>query len=585
MIPKRLDYLRLSMKKEGVDVCYLNTTDYHMSEYVSEYFRTIAYFSGFTGSLATLLVDYEKAYLFVDGRYHLQAEEQCSPYGIEIVKLGTQGAKEPLDFIEENYKGKILAIDGKRTSVSFGKELEKRHISFRMCDVYSSVMEGRAPFPSGKVFELPYEYTGKKRSEKLRDVFFILSGKCHVVDSPETIAYVLNLRGSDVNATPVFLSYLVFLKDEVYLFADLERFDEDILDRLYADGVIIRPYDSYYDFLREIKGEVVLYDENKVNYETYSLLRRRNKLFSLLSVIDEMKSIKNETEIENTRKAHIYDGVTMVRFIRWLKENDLTSYTEYDVMKKLEGMRKGNRAYDASFGAIVGYNENAAVVHYAPQKETAKKLENQGILLVDSGGQYYEGTTDITRTVCIGEVDPEVRKWFTLVLRSMFHLSEAVFLYGSSGRSLDVLARKDLWKEGVNYMHGTGHGVGQFLSVHESPPSVRSGSMARGMEDEPLRPGNILSDEPGIYFAGKYGIRCENLVLCKQLFENEYGRFLGFETLTLAPFDLDLVDRDYLSDEDVRVLNDYHERVYNTLSPYLDEEEKAFLRHETRRIV
>ena len=584
MYQKRLDYLRLEMKKAGVEAYYLGTSDYHLCEYVPEYFRTIAWFTGFTGSAASLIVDYEDAYLFVDGRYHLQAEEQCAPYGIRIVKLGTTGALPPLAFLKKNYAGKAVGIDGRRTSVSFGKQLKKDKVRLVSVDCYSSLIEDRAPYPSSKAYELSLEYTGKSRAKKLKDLFYILSGRTHVLSSPEAICWLLNLRGDDIAHTPVFLSYMVFTKGEAYLIADLERFDEEILDHLYDDGIIIRPYDSFYDFLENIHDQDVLLDEERTNYETYSRLERRNHLYNFLSVVDEMKAMKNQTERENSQKAHVYDGVTMVRFIRWLKENDLSSYTEYDIAEKLDQMRRDYHAIDTSFGSIVGYEENSTVVHYAPTKEGSKKLENKGILLIDSGGHYLEGTTDITRTVSIGDVDPEVRKWFTLVLRGMLELSDVHFLYGTSGRSLDVLARKELWRQHVNYLHGTGHGVGYLLSVHEAPPSIRSGSNSLGREDMPLREGHIVSDEPGIYFNGRFGIRCENLLLVEKEDENEYGKFLHFHTLTLVPFDLDLIDRDYLSEENVRVLNAYHQRVYETLRPYLSDEEAEYLRHITRSI-
>ena len=584
-IHERLDALRKEMEKEGIDVYYFNTSDYHMSEYVPEYFRTIAYFSGFRGSLATLLVDMQKAVLFVDGRYHLQADQQSGIYGIEIVKLGNPGALSPLDYLSEHYAGKRLGIDGKRTSLAFAKELQRRKISFVSRDIYSSLITDRAPFPASKAHFMPEEYTGKSRREKLREVFYCLGGKTHIINSPEAVCYLLNIRGNDIVHTPVILSYLVLTDNEAYLFADLERFDEEMLDELYADGVIIRPYDSYYSFLSNLSGRKILLDENKVNYETWASIKALNRIYPMRSVVDDMKSIKNPVEQEGFRRAHIYDGVTMLRFIKWLKETDLSTYTEYDVAMKLDSMRRAYHADDISFTSIVGYNENAAVVHYAPEEGKAKKLENRGILLVDSGGQYPEGTTDITRTIAIGDVDPEMRVCFTAVLKAMLNISGLTFLKGTTGRDIDILARKELWERGLNYLHGTGHGVGHVLSVHEGPPSIRSGGAYGGNECVPFREGNVVSDEPGVYLSGKYGFRCENLLLVQKKEVTEWGTFLHFETLTLVPFDLDLVDRSCLDEASVRALNAYHKRVRETISPYLNDEERDFLNWITREIV
>ena len=585
MIKDHIKALQAQLIKEKIGLYYMNTSDYHMSEYVPEYFKTIAYFSGFSGSLATLLVSQTKAYIFVDGRYHTQADKQCLPNGVEVIKLGTKGALEPIDFICKNFKKEVVGLDGKRTSVSFTKALLAKKIKIKSIDLYSQLIDGRAPLKFGKVTDLRLKYTGLTRGKKIELIKYVLNGKCHIVNNLESIAYILNLRGNDILYTPVFMSYLVFYRKNVYLFCDSERFSDLLLDDLFADGIIIRPYDSYYTFLNQISSQTILLDENKVNYETYrKLATRNNKIINKRSVIEDMKSIKNKVEQENIKIAHIYDGVAMVRFLMWLDSINKNRFTEYDVALKLDSFRLGYKAVDLSFGSIVAYNSNSAIIHYSPEKDKCAKLDNKGILLCDTGGQYRLGTTDITRTIALGHVDDEVKKYFTLVLKSMFNLSELKFINGLSGNQIDVLARKELWEQGLDFRHGTGHGVGYFLSVHEGPPNIRYMNTEQGNEKIEIKPGMVFSDEPGVYFEGKYGIRCENLLLCRKENETEYGEFLGFETLTLVPFDLRLIDKKYLDEKTINVLNAYHERVYKTLLPYLNDNEARYLRKITKAI-
>ncbi len=579
---KRLAALQAQMKKHNIDVYYLNTSDYHMSEYVPLYFKTIEYFSGFSGSLATLLVDKDNAYIFVDGRYHIQADKQCIPNGVTVIKLGTMGALDPIEFIKENYDGKVVGLDGKRTSIEFSKKLSNK---IKSIDIYSKLIENRTALSNSKLYELGIEYTGLTRSEKLKRVKYILNGKSHIVNNLESIAYILNLRGDDILYTPVFLAYLVFNKEDVYLFINLDRLDENILDGLYDDGVIIRPYDEYYKFLKTLRNETILLDETKVNYQSLVSIRNHgNKVVNCISIIEEMKSMKNETEVKNSIQAHIYDGVAMVRFLKWLDEIDKSTINEYDAAIKLNEFRLNYKAFDLSFNPIVAYEENAAMMHYGPTSENNTALDNKGVLLVDSGGQYKEGTTDITRTICLGPVTDEFKKHFTYVLKSMLNLSSVKFMKGLSGNQLDILARKDIWELGIDYRCGTGHGVGHVLSVHEAPPNIRYMHSASKSEEIPLQVGNIVSDEPGIYLEDKYGIRCENLLLVENDESNEYGQFLHFRTLTVVPFDLRLIDKKYLNDRQVELLNNYHLKVYETLSPYLNEEERVYLEKITRAI-
>ena len=584
MVIDRLEALRKAMKSNGIDVYYFNTCDYHMSEYVSEYFKTIAYFSGFTGSLATLLVDQEKAYIFVDGRYHVQADKQCLRNNIEVEKLGTKGVKDPFNFILDNYKGKVLGFDGKRTSVKFGKSLVTSGVEVKSLDIYSDIIEGRVPLSKNEIFEFNEMYAGVSRKNKIEIINRALKGSCLIVNNLESIAYLLNLRSDDVEHTPVFLSYLVILDSQVYLFVDSSRFNKKTLDNLFEDQIIVRPYGSYYEFLKVINDKTIFIDETKVNFETFIRISSNNKIIDKRSIIEDMKAIKNEREQENMRQAHIKDGVAVVKFLKWLSEVDKKTITEWHVAKKIDELRFEEGALDTSFSSIVAYNENAAIMHYFPEKGKATELDNKGILLFDTGGQYNQGTTDITRTVSLGPVKPEIKKWFTLVLKSMFNLSELKFLKGMSGNQIDIVARKDLWAEGVDYRCGTGHGVGYNLSVHEGPPNIRYMHSEAKTEEAEFKPGMICSDEPGVYFEKQFGIRCENMILCKKEFENEYGEFLGFETLTLVPFDLELIDKNYLDQKTIDVINEYHKKVYETLLPYLNEEEAKYLKRITRKI-
>jgi len=585
MVNENLKKLKQAVKDEKIDLYYLNTSDYHQSEYVPEYFKTIAYFSGFTGSLATFLVEGGKAYLFVDGRYHVQAERQCEGTGIEIVKLGTKDALKPLEFIQKYYAGKVIGLDGKRTSIRFARDLEKIGVSLESRDIYSSLIESRSPLGKDRIYELSQTYTGLSRKKKLEIAKKVTGSRVHIINNLESIAYLLNLRSNDVLYTPVFLSYMVIADEKVYLFVDDQRLSIDLLQKLKQEGIIVLPYESYYGFLKNISGKRILLDENKVNYETYLCLQGRENVFTFeRSFIEEMKAIKNPVEQKNMRMAHIYDGIAVLRFLMWLDNADKSKITEYDCANKIDSLRREYKAKDLSFSSIVAANENAAMMHYSPTKDNPVYLGNEGILLFDTGGQYDLGTTDITRTVSLGETDDETKKYFTLVLKSMFNLSEVKFLKGMNGSQLDILARKDLWKLGIDYRCGTGHGVGYHLSVHESPPNIRYGKTENGSELCEFVPGMIVSDEPGVYFEGKFGIRCENLLLCVEDEKNEYGQFLRFDTLTMVPFDLKLIDKKYLDETTIESINRYHEKVFETLLPYLDVEETLFLRKLTKKL-
>ena len=582
MVKERLTQLRRKMYENGLEVYYLNTQDYHLSEYIPEHFKTLRYFSGFTGSMATMVITFDEAYIFVDGRYHVQADKQCTPNGIKVMKLGTDGVKNSDAFMIDNFNGKKIGLDGKVVSAKLVNRLKKAGLSIVSIDIYSDIYLDRPKLTKEMIYEIDSKYTGLTRLEKLNIVKRGLDGKCHITGDLTSIAYILNLRGNDIAYTPVFMSFLVFYDNDIYFFVHRERLSDIIIEDLNRDGVIIKDYDEYYDFIKIIKNTIILIDLNKINYETYDLLdTSSNRVYDMRSVIEDMKATKNNVEVKNARLAHIYDGVAMVRFMKWLKEVDKTTLNEYDVKVKLNRFRLEYKAFDLSFEPIVAYNANAAMMHYSPTADNNTKLENEGILLVDSGGQYFEGTTDITRTFALGKVDDKIKYWFSLVLRCMFNLEDVQFLEGLCGNQLDILARKDLWALGVDYRCGTGHGVGHILAVHETPPNIRY--TIGGGSEVALKPGHIFSDEPGVYFEGEFGIRCENMITCVKGQKTEYGQFLRFEPLTLVPFDLELIDKEVLGDK-VASLNAYHQLVYDTLSPYLSDEERAFLKERTRSI-
>ena len=582
MVKDRLTRLRRKMYESGLEVYYLNTQDYHMSEYISDYFKTLRYFSGFTGSMATMVITFDEAYIFVDGRYHVQADKQCTPEGIKVMKLGTEGVKNSDDFMIANYQGKKIGLDGRCVSAKLVLKLKKGGLDIVSTDIYSDIFDDRPKLKNEMLYELDKKYTGLTRSEKLSILKRGLDGKCLITGDLTSIAYILNLRGNDIIYTPVFLSCLVVYNNDIYFFVHKQRLSEVIYEALIGDGVIIKDYDEYYEFIRNIKNSVILTDLNKINYASFDALDTSlNKVYNMRSVIEDMKSLKNNVEASNAHLAHIYDGVAMVRFMKWLKESDKEGLNEYDVKVKLNRFRLEYKAFDLSFEPIVAYNANAAMMHYSPTESDHALLHNEGILLVDSGGQYFEGTTDITRTFALGKVDDKIRYYFSLVLKSMFELQDVCFLEGLCGAQLDILARKELWARGIDYRCGTGHGVGHVLAVHETPPNIRY-AMGNGSEVQ-LRPGHVFSDEPGVYFEGEFGIRCENMLICVRDQKTEYGQFLKFEPLTMVPFDLDLIDKDILGDK-VTSLNAYHEAVYNALSPYLNDEERAFLKERTRKI-
>ena len=586
MVKENLDKLRKLMKENNLNMYYIPTDDYHTSEYVGAYFKARAFMSGFTGSAGVLLVTLDSAYLWVDGRYFLQAEAQIKDSTINLMKMGERNVPTVLEFIK-NFSGKkSLGFDGRCVSASFGKELETiEAISINPnLDLVNEIWANRPEMSHEAGYELDIKYAGEERIsklEKIRENICAKSADLTVISSLDDIMWTLNLRGNDVTCNPVILSYLLVDDAKAVLYLNESVLNEDIKRKLAKNRVIIRPYDQIYSDVLELKQKKVIIDLTKTNYKMYKNITLNNQIIVERNITTDLKARKNKVEVENFRQAHLKDAVAVCKFMYWLKTNvGKIKMTELSVSEQLLEFRKQNSNFlDISFGTIAGFAEHGAIVHYGPTKETDKEITKDNLLLVDSGAHYLEGTTDITRTFALGNVTSEMKHDFTLVLKGYLALSELKFKKGATGKTLDLAARAALWAEGLDFNHGTGHGVGYVLNVHEGPQGIKYDRDQAAFDE-----GMITSDEPGLYKTGKYGIRHESLVLCKKYMETEFGTFLCFEPITLVPFDLDGIDVSLLTKDEKDRLNAYHEKVYQKVSPFLDKKEAQFLRKYTKAI-
>ena len=599
IVRSRLEALRSAMKQRGLDAYYVPTADYHLSEYTGDHFKFRSWLSGFTGSAGTLAVTADRAGLWTDGRYFLQAEDQLAGTGIDLYKMQQPGVPSIEEFFLSSLpEGSRVGVDGRTISAAAGEKMaeslkEKNIALIPDADLAGIIWTDRPALSAEKIRLYEEKYAGKSAFSKLEEIREEMrkhQADFHVITALDEIAWLFNLRGSDIAYNPVFLSYAVIGETQVHLFTDSRRIEGPALDSLKALGVILHPYEDIYliaedpDILQ--RESRILLSKASVNYRLYTLLKESG--FDLIDKKDPaiyLKAVKNETEIHNTLKAHLRDGLIMTRFMKWLKNNvqsgDLTEAGAASCLDHLRLSAENNLGL--SFETISGYGPHGAIVHYAVTAETDIPLEPRGLYLVDSGGHYLEGTTDITRTYALGPLTQEEKEHFALVLRCMLNLMYAVFPEGVCCHNLDVLARTPLWEHGLDFLHGTGHGVGHLLNVHEGPNSFYW-KLREGAEPVPLAPGMITTDEPGVYITGKHGIRLENELLCREKESTTYGKFLHFEALTLAPIDLDAVDPALLTDLDRRRLNSYHRRVYETLSPYLTDEEQEWLKKYTREI-
>lgn len=584
VITERLARLRREIAQRGMDGYVVVTDDFHGSEYVGDYFKARAYLSGFTGSAGTLVVLPDRAALWTDGRYFLQAAEQLTGSTIELMRMGQPGVPAIGAFLAQHLpEGGVLGFDGRTVSSSFAgtleKALEAKHIRFAGGeDLVDAVWPDRPALSDRPVWELTG--CGLSREEKLaklREKMAAEDAAYLLLTSLTEIAWALNLRGGDVACTPVFLSFLLIGREDAQLCIQPQAVPADIVEKLTACGVTLRPYGAIYDLLRALPaGTRVMADSATANYRIMESL-------SHAEVLDQpspavlMKARKTQEETDGFRAAHIKDGAALCRFLYWLKTRiGEEPMTELSAAARLAAFRAEQPDFlDLSFDTIAGYGPHGAIVHYDPTPETDVPLHPEGLLLVDSGAHYRQGTTDVTRTIALGPVTQGEKRMFTLVLKGHLALAAARFPHGATGENLDVLARLPLWEQGLDYNHGTGHGVGFILSVHEGPQSFRWRSTdGRRI---PLEEGMVISNEPGYYEAGKFGIRHENLVLVRAGETTDYGQFMYLEPLTMAPFDRDAIDVSLLTEAELAQLNGYHRLVYDTVAPLLPAEEQAWL--------
>ena len=583
------------MKEKKIDAYLVPTDDFHGSEYVGDYFKCRKYITGFTGSAGTAIITQDMAGLWTDGRYFIQAADQLRDTTIELFKSGEPGVPTVHQFLNDKLEeGMCLGFDGRTVSAREAEELQEllqeKHITFSVNDdLIGEIWEDRPVLSCEPVMELDIRWTGKSRADKIaesREQMKAKEADTFILTSLDDIAWLLNIRGNDIHCCPVVLSYLVMMENELRLYANAAAFSEEIRSNLEADGVKIYPYDDVYSYVQSISSDKkVLLSRANVNSRLVS------NIPSEVTILDEPnltllpKAVKNETEMENERIAHIKDGVAVTKFIHWLKKNvTRTTITELSTAEKLYQFRSEQEHFlGESFDPIIAYGTHAAIVHYSATEATDIPLEARGMVLADTGGHYLEGTTDITRTIVLGPVTAKEKKFFTAVLRGNLNLAAAKFKYGCTGLNLDYLARGPLWELGEDYNHGTGHGVGYLLNVHEGPNSFRWKNLP-GNPAPVLEEGMITSDEPGYYLENEFGIRHENLVLCKKAEKTSFGQFMCFEPLTMVPFDLEGINPEEMTERERKLLNDYHQKVYTTISPYLDEEEKEWLKQATREI-
>lgn len=592
-ITERIQKLRNFMKANQIDICVIPTADYHQSEYVGAHFKMREYLTGFTGSAGTAVFTGEKAGLWTDGRYFIQAAQQLAGTGITLYRMGEPKVESVEEFLEQELcEGGRIGIDGRTVDVDTGcrykKIAEKKAGSLVYdLDIAGAVWKGQPPLSEKPAFSLPICYAGKSRKDKLEEVRQAMAEQgadAHILTSLDDIGWLLNLRGRDVEYFPLLLSYIIVEKDRVELYADERKFSEEIQAGLAQDGITVFPYNDIYARIKKLKAESVLLDRDRVNYSLYRNLPEHVNIIWGENPEVLMKCMKNPTEVENIRKAHIKDGVAHTKFMYWLKIHaGEESLTELKASEKLEAFRREQEGFLCpSFDPICAYGEHGAIVHYSADEKSNARIRKGGLLLTDTGGNYWEGSTDITRTVAIGEVSEEEKRHFTLVAAAMLRLADARFLYGCSGMNLDYAAREVFWREHLNFNHGTGHGVGYLGNIHEAPIAFRWKSGKR--KEQPLEEYMVITDEPGIYIEGSHGIRLENELLVRCGEKNEYGQFMCFEMLTFVPIDLDAIDTDRLEEREKRLLNAYHREVYEKISPYLTLEERAWLKEYTRPI-
>lgn len=596
MINKRIQMLRQKMAERGITIYVVPTSDFHESEYVGDYFKARKFITGFTGSAGTAVITMDQAGLWTDGRYFIQAAAQLANSEVELFKMGEENVPTVIEFIRDHLvQGGGLGFDGRVINGRLGTELkelaEQKKASFHTSqDLVGMIWEERPAMPMEPVFLLEEQYTGESTTSKIKRVREKMkqsNADVHILTSLDDIAWVLNIRGNDIPHFPVVLSFLAITQTECCLFIHSKVLSESVRMQLEQWGITICDYEAIYSYVAQIEAKKTVWmDCDRVNFNICNQLNSEVKVLNQENPTVRMKAIKNPVELENLRNAHVEDGVAFTKFMYWLKTNvgkiAMTEITASDYLAERRKERKG--FLDLSFDTIAAYEANGAMMHYCATLESAAVLEPRGFLLVDSGGHYYQGTTDITRTMALGPITEKQREHFTIVLRSNLNLAAAKFLYGCNGHNLDILSRGPLWELGLDYKCGTGHGVGYLLNVHEAPNGFRWKIVPERKDSAIFEEGMVTTDEPGVYLEGEYGIRTENELVCCKAEKNEYGQFMKFETITYAPIDLDAIDPELLTKREKQLLNDYHHMVYEKLSPYLTEEEQKWLQVYTRAV-
>ncbi len=593
-VNERIAALRKLMEEKKIDLYIVPTADFHQSEYVGEHFKARKYMTGFSGSAGTAVITKDEARLWTDGRYFIQAAAQLEGSTVELMKMGEPGVPLLEEYVKEALpEGGTIGFDGRVVTMEEGcgyrKTAEEKNGKILYGeDLVDQIWEDRPELSREPAFALDLKYTGettKSKLKRIREVMKECGATVHVLTTLDDICWTLNIRGNDIEFFPLVLSYAVITEDQMQLYIDETKLDDGIRKSFAADGITVHPYNDIYQDIKGLKDEeVLLIDPGKLNYALYSNIPENVKKVERANPEVLFKAMKNMVEIENIRKAEIKDSVAHVRFMKWLKENvGRTTITEMSASDKLDEFRKemGN-FIRPSFEPISSFGEHGAIVHYTSSPETDVELKEGSLFLTDTGAGFYEGSTDITRTYALGEVPQVMKDHFTLVAISNLQLASARFLKGCTGINLDILARKPFWDRGMNFNHGTGHGVGYLLNIHEGPSGVRW--QYRASDSHPFEEGMIVTDEPGIYIEGSHGIRLENELLVCMGEKNDYGQFMYFEPITYIPMDLDAINPDMMSEEEKKLLNTYHKIVYEKVSPYLNEEEKAWLKEYTREI-
>lgn len=592
----RIEKLRSLMAEKKIDIYVIPTSDFHESEYVGEYFKARQFMTGFSGSAGTAVVTASEAFLWTDGRYFIQAEGQLEGSGVSLFRMGEEGVPTVKEYLEEKLpECGCIGFDGRvvnaKTGESYGEIAAKKHGNLMVEeDLVDMVWTDRCEMSKEPFFLLEEKYTGCSCKEKLAAVREKMKEEgtdIHILSSLYDIAWLLNVRGNDIAYVPVVLSYIALTDSECIWFLQEDIITEEQRAYLRENQITTQPYQAIVDYAKTVhEGKKVWLDRASVNYRIVHQLSPKVELIDKSNPTELMKAIKNPTEVTNTIAAHVKDGVAFTKFMYWVKHTVTEKkLTEISASDYLEARRREQEHFlELSFDTICAYGANAAMMHYAATPESDATLKPEGFLLVDSGGHYLEGTTDITRTIALGSISEEMRRNFTAVCRGNLNLASAKFLHGCRGLNLDILCRAPLWNMGIDYRCGTGHGVGYVLNVHEGPNGFRWKLRDDVDDNAVFEEGMITTDEPGVYIEGSYGIRTENELVCKKAEKNEYGQFMCFQNITYAPIDLDAIDPEEMTKTERKLLNDYHRMVFQTLSPYMTEEENIWLKEYTREI-